>query len=64
MHICIAGGLKTRSNFAAKAKVQLARFKFLGGALSWLVACKSNKYEVTVHSQNYSLHLSMGGLGK
>ena len=36
-------------------------FKFLGGAASWLVACKSNKYEVLVHSQNKSLDLSMGG---
>ena len=37
-------------------------FKFLGGAASWLVACKSNKYEVLVHSQNKSLDLSMGGV--
>ena len=52
----IAGVLKTGSNLAAKSKVQLlatvaltASFKFLGGAASWLVACKSNKYEVIVH---------------
>ena len=54
----IAGVLKTRSNLAAKSKVQLlplaavaltASFKFLGGAASWLVACKSNNYEVIVH---------------
>ena len=66
----IAGVLKTRSNLAAKSKVQLlplaavaltASFKFLGGAASWLVACKSNKYEVIVHGQNNSLDLSMGG---
>ena len=55
---------------AAKFKVQLlplaavaltVSFKFLGGAASWLVACKSNKYELLVHSQNKSLDLSMGG---
>ena len=65
----IAEVLKTRSNLAAKFKVQLlplaavaltVSFKFLGGAASWLVACKSNKYEVLVHSQNKSLDLSMG----
>ena len=69
----IAGVLKTRSNLAAKSKVQLlplaavaltARFKFLGGAASWLVACKSNKYEVIVHGQNNSIDLFMGGLLK
>ena len=32
--------------------------------MSWLVACKSNKYEVIVHSQNNSLDLFMGGLVK
>ena len=67
----IAEVLKTRSNLAAKFKVQLlplaavaltVSFKFLGGAASWLVACKSNKYEVLVHSQNKSLDLSMGGV--
>ena len=52
----IAEVLKTRSNLAAKLKVS---FKFLGGAASWLVACKSNKYEVLVHSENKSLDLSM-----
>ena len=66
----IAEVLKTRSNLAAKSKVQLlplaavaltVSFKFLGGAASWLVACNSNKYEVLVHSQNKSLDLSMGG---
>ena len=69
----IAEVLKTRSNLAAKFKVQLlplaavaltVSFKFLGeggGAASWLVACKSNKYEVLVHSQNKSLDLSMRG---
>ena len=66
----IAEVLKTRSNLAAKSKVQLlplaavaltVSFKFLGGAASWLVACKSNKYEVLVHSQNKSLDLSVGG---
>ena len=66
----IAEVLKTRSNLVAKFKVQLlplaavaltVSFKFLGGAASWLVACKSNKYEVLVHSQNKSLDLSMGG---
>ena len=77
----IAEVLKTRSNLAAKFKVQLmplaakfkvqlmplaavaltVSFKLLGGAASWLVACKSNKYEVLVHSQNKSLDLSMGG---
>ena len=66
----IADVLKTRSNLAVKSKVQLlslaavaltVSFKFLGGAASWLVACKSNKYEVLVHSQNKSLDLSMGG---
>ena len=63
----IAGVLKTRSNLAAKSKVQLlplASFKFLGGAASWLVACKSNKYEVIVHGQNNSLDLFIGGLLK
>ena len=40
---------------------QTVSFKFLGGAASWLVACKSNKYEVLVHSENKSLDLSMGG---
>ena len=46
----IAGVLKTRSKLPAKSKVALtASFKFLGGAASWLVACKSNKYEVIVH---------------
>ena len=65
----IAGVLKTRSNFAAKFKVR-ARPNILvgggggGGAVSWLVACKLNKYEVTVHSQNNSLDLFMGGLIK
>ena len=66
----LAEVLKTRSNLTAKFKVQLlplaavaltVSFKFLGGAASWLVACKSNKYEVLVHSQNKSLDLSMGG---
>ena len=70
IYIYIAEVLKTRSNLAAKFKVQLlpkaaialtVSFKFLGGAASWLVACKSNKYEVLVHSQNKSLDLSMGG---
>ena len=65
--------LKTRSNLAAKSKVQLlplaavaltASFKFLGGAVSWLVACKFNKCEVSVHSQNKSLDLFIGGLLK
>ena len=56
----IAEVLKTRSNLAAKFKLTVS-FKFLGGAASWLVACKSNKYEVLVHSQNKSLDLSMGG---
>ena len=69
--IIIAEVLKTRSNLAAKFKVQLlplaavaltVSFKFLGGAASWLVACKSNKYELLVHSQNKSLDLSMGGV--
>ena len=61
----IAGVLKTRSNLAAKPKVALtASFKFLGGAASWLVACKSNKYEVIVHGQNNSIDLFMGGLLK
>ena len=61
------GVLKTRSNLAAKSKVQLtASFKFLGGGggVSWLVACKSNKYEVIVHGQNNSLDLFIGGLLK
>ena len=66
----IAEVLKTRSNLAAKFKVQLlplavaltVSFKFLGGAASWVVACKSNKYELLVHSQNKSLDLSMGGV--
>ena len=62
--------LVLRSNLAAKSKVQLlpltavaltVSFKFLEGAASWLVLCKSNKYEVLVHSQNKSLDLSMGG---
>ena len=58
----IAGVLKTRSNWAAKSKVALtASFKVLGGAASWLVACKSNKYEVIVHGQNNSIDLFMGG---
>ena len=66
----LAEVLKTRSNLTAKFKVQLlplaavaltVSFKFLGGAASWLVACKSNKYEVLVHSQNKSIDLSMGG---
>ena len=57
IYIYIAKVLKTRSNLAAKSKVQLlplaavaltVSFKFLGGAASWLVACKSNKYEVLV----------------
>ena len=70
IYIYIAEVLKTRSNLAAKFKLQLlplaavgltVSFKFLGGAASWLVACKSNKYEVLVHSQNKSLDLSMGG---
>ena len=39
----------------------MASFKFLGGAASWLVACKSNKYEVIVHGQNNSIDLFMGG---
>ena len=69
----IADALKTRLNLAAKPKVQLlplaavaltASFKFLRGAASWLVACKSNKYEVIVHSQNKSLDVSIGGLLK
>ena len=56
--------LKTRSNLAAKSKVQqlplpavalTVSFKFLGGAASWLVACKYNKYEVLVHSQSRRL---------
>ena len=57
----IAGVLKTRSNFAAKSKVR-ARPNFLGGTVSWLLACKSNKYEVIAHSQNNSLDLFMGSL--
>ena len=58
----IAGVLKTRSQLPAKSKVALtAGFKFLGGAASWLFACKSNKYEVIVHGQNNSIDLSMGG---
>ena len=66
----IAGVLKTRSNLAVKSKVRLlplaavaltASIKFLGGTVSLLVACKSNKCEVFVHSQNNSLDLSMGG---
>ena len=69
----IAGVLKTRSNLAAKFKVQLlplaavaltASFKFLEGAASWLVACKSNKYEVIVHGQKNSIDLFMGWSGK
>ena len=69
----IAGVLKTSSNLAAKSKVQpiplaavalTASFKFLGGVVSWLVACKSNKYEVIVHGQNNSIDLFMGGLLK
>ena len=59
----IAEVLKTRSNLAAKSKVT-ASFKFLGEAVSWLVACKSNKYDVLVHSQNKSLDLFIGGLLK
>ena len=59
-----AGVLKTRSNLAAKSKVQLlaltASFKFLGGAAS----CKSNKYEVIVHGQKNSIGPFMGGWGK
>ena len=39
-------------------------FKFQGGAASWLVACKSNNYEVIVHGQNNSLELFIGGLLK
>ena len=66
----IAGVLKTRSNLAAKSKVELlalaavaltVSFKFLGGAASWLVACKSNKYEVIVHGQKNSIDPFMGG---
>ena len=49
---------------AAKSKVALTTsFKFLGGgggAASWLVTCKSNKYEVIVHGQNNSIDLFMG----
>ena len=58
--LSIAGVLKTRSNSAAKSKLT-ASFKFLGGAASWLVACKSNKYEVIVHGQKNSIYLFMGG---
>ena len=47
--------------FIKPAVALTASFKFLGGAVSWLVACNSNKYEVLFHSQNKSLHLSMGG---
>ena len=61
IYIYIAEVLKTRSNLAAVALT--VSFKFLGGAASWLVACKSNKYELLVHSQNQSLDLSMGGGG-
>ena len=66
----IAEVLKTRSNLAAKSKVQLlplaavaltVSFKIIGGAASWLAAWKSNKYEVLVHSQNKSLDLSLYG---
>ena len=69
----IAGVLKRRSNLAAKSKVQLqplaavaltASFKFLEGAASWLVACKSNKYEVIVHGQKNSIDLFIEGLLK
>ena len=35
-----------------------------GEALSWLLACNSNKYEVIVHSQNNSPELFLGDLGK
>ena len=56
----IAGVLKTRSNLAAKSKVQLlplaavaltASFKLLGGegAATWPVASKTNKYGVIGH---------------
>ena len=55
------GVLKTRSNVAAKSKVR-ARPNFLGGTVSWLLACKSNKYEAIAHSQNNSLDLFMGSL--
>ena len=55
----IAGILNSRSNFAAKSKVR-TRPNFLGGTVSWLLACKSNKYEVIAHSQNNSLDLFMG----
>ena len=60
-------------NLAAKSKEQLlplaavalmGSFKFQGGAASWLVACKSNKYEVIVHGQNNSIDLFIGGLLK
>ena len=57
----IAGVLKTRSNFAAKSKVR-ARPNFLGGTVSWLLTCKSNKYEVIVHSQNNYGELSDGNV--
>ena len=69
-YIYVAGVLKTSSNLAAKSKVQLlpkaavaltASFKFLGGAASWLVACKSYKFEVIVYGQNNSIDLFMGG---
>ena len=69
----IAGVLKTRSNLAAKSKVQLlplaavaltASFKFLEEAASRLVACKSDKYEVIVHGQKNSMDLFIGGSGK
>ena len=56
----IAGVLKTSSNLAAKSKA----LNSWGGAASWLVACKSNKYEVIVHGQNNSLDLFIGGLLK
>ena len=57
----IAGVLKTRSNFAAKSEVK-TRLNFLGGTVSWLLACKSDKYEVIAHSQNNSLDPFMGSL--
>ena len=57
----MAGVLKTRSNSAAKSKVR-ARPNFLGRTVSWLLACKSNKYEVIARSQNNSLDLFMGSL--
>ena len=72
IYIPVAEFLERRSKFNVKSKGEVlpvaaptlkVKPKIIRGALSWLVACKSIKYGVTVHRQKNSLLRPHSGKG-